>query len=83
MSEIDLLLRNMSGHGSARYGVTLDIDFAANLIIDEDLKKPKRQILSELEHLLTIINNGWTSKIQDYMNEVVKNIEADVRYQKV
>lgn len=34
VSEIDLLLRNMQGHGTARYGVTLDIDFAANLIID-------------------------------------------------
>jgi hypothetical protein len=45
VSEVDLLLRNMNNHGVARYGVTLDIEFAANLIIDEDLKKPKRQVL--------------------------------------
>ena len=42
ISEIDLLLRNMTGHGTSRYGVTCDIEFAANLLIDEDMKKPKK-----------------------------------------
>lgn len=41
-TEIDLLLKNMRGHGEQRYGVTVDIDFAANLLIDEDLIKSKQ-----------------------------------------
>lgn len=73
----------MTGHGEARYGVQVDIEFAANLIIDEDLKKPRKQILQEFGSMLTAINNGWDNKIVDYMSEVIKNIEADVRYNKI
>eukprot|EP00347_Sterkiella_histriomuscorum_P000287 403376460 len=82
-SEIDLVLRNMSGHGESRYGVTIDIEFIANLLIDEDLKKPKKQITEELISILTAINTNWETKISDYMEEVVKNIEQDVRYNKI
>ena len=80
VSEIDLLLRNMNGHGEGKFAVSVDIDFAANLIIDEGLKKPKRQILQEFENMLSTINNAWTIKVNDYMVEAMKNIEADVRY---
>lgn len=38
-AEIDLVLRNMRDHGVSRYGVTLDIDFVAALLIDESGKK--------------------------------------------
>lgn len=57
ISEIDLILRNMSGHGTKRYGVTVDIDFIACLLIDEDQKKPKSHIAKEFAWLLTQINS--------------------------
>ncbi len=70
----------MKGHGSSRYGVSVDIEFVANLLLDEDLKKPRKQVLAEFGFLLNTINSGWTNKISEYMNEVIKHIEADVRY---
>ncbi|CDW81227.1 glycogen debranching enzyme [Stylonychia lemnae] len=81
--KIDLLIRNMNNHGESRYGVTLDLEFASNLIIDESLKKPKKQILEEFADILNVINETWRVKIGDYMSEVIKNIEQDVRYNKI
>ena len=52
-TEIDLLLKNMKGHGEARYGVTVDIEFAVNLLVDENLRKPKAQVLKEFGNILT------------------------------
>ena len=65
----------MKGHGESRYGVTVDIEFATNLLVDEDLRKSKTQILKEFGNLLTLINNAWQNKINDYMMEVIRNIE--------
>ena len=73
----------MSGHGTSRYGVTCDIEFAANLLIDEDMKKPKKQILAEFGFLLNTINKGWESRIEGFMNEAIKNLETDIRYNKL
>jgi hypothetical protein len=73
----------MSGFGEQRYGVKVDIEFAANLLIDEGLSKPKKQVLAEFGNLLTKINNAWSLKIQDYMNEVLRNLEIDIRYHKI
>jgi hypothetical protein len=61
---IDLLLKNMSGHGESRFGVKVDIEFAANIFIDPELKKPKRQILNEFSNCLDKINNAWLKRIQ-------------------
>lgn len=39
--------------------------------------------MNEFATLLTAINNGWDIKIAGFMNEVIKNIEQDVRYHKI
>lgn len=33
--------------------------------------------------MLNAINSGWETKIAEYMNEVIKNIDQDVRYNKI
>lgn len=62
-SQIDLLMKNMSGFGERREGVQVDIEFAANLLIDEDGNKSKAEVLKEFEQLLNIINEAWNIKI--------------------
>jgi hypothetical protein len=32
----------MSCHGEARFGVKVDIEFAVNIFVDSELKKPKK-----------------------------------------
>ncbi len=50
-SQIDLLMKNMSGFGERREGVQVDIEFAANLLMinDEAGTKPRAEVLKEVE----------------------------------
>ena len=53
ISEIDLMLKTMRNHGVRRYGVKIDLPFAVCLILDENMKKPKSQVVKEFAWLLT------------------------------
>lgn len=83
MPLVDLLIKNMHGHGEQRYGVKVDIEFVVNLLLDEELRKPRKQVVNEFASILTQINSIWTQKIQGFMQEVLSNIEQDVRYNKI
>lgn len=84
VTPVDLLLKSMTGYGVSRYGVTTDIAFAACLVIDEELQKPKKKVLGDFGNLLAQINYAWAQKVQNqFMEEVLKNVETDIRYNKV
>ena len=53
VSEIDLILRTMRNHGERRYGVTVDMPFAVCLLVDEEGKKPRSQVIKEYAWILT------------------------------
>lgn len=81
--EIDLLFRNMTGFGVQSYGVRVDIDFVACLLVDEKLTKPRKQVIREFTWLLSQLNQQFEARVREVLEECLDNIEAEVRYHKL
>jgi len=79
-TDSDLLLKNMEGHGESRYGVRLDVELAANVIVAEPATLQDKKALNHLAGILNKINNAWYNKVKAYLEEAMDHLAADVRY---
>ncbi len=78
-----MVLRTLKNLGVSRFGVEVDIEFCANLLQDEQNKKPKSQIIKEFVYMLTQLNTLWCERVKEYLQESMRNMEDEIRYNRL
>ena len=74
------MLRTIKKIGKSRFGAEVDTEMCANMLLDN---KPKSQIVKEFVYILNQINNLWVERVKEYLQEAMRNMEDEIRYNRL
>lgn len=79
----DYAQKHSFGYGERQYGVDMEVDKVALVIISKIKNKNAQSIWNELNGLMDRGNGVWRGKYEGFINEALKNIEDTIRDEKI